>query len=214
MSPAERQAPQLRVQRWIGVDGGNLATPIQLSDLGVGPKIVFAFQHWCRGCHLHGFPTLQKLHGALESRGVGFAVIQTVFEGAHENTFEKLRIVNRRRTGTPYRRAIGTPFAGWGAVVPVVHRRDPRPAPRAPLKRWRCRPWEVPVDPPGQPPGGGSGGRVLAPVSEPPAVVASLDDVAVMGERSSSAAVILGSPKTVGHSPNARFVVMITEVRS
>ena len=92
MSPAERQAPQLRVQRWIGVDGGNLATPIQLSDLGVGPKIVFAFQHWCRGCHLHGFPTLQKLHGALESRGVGFAVIQTVFEGAHENTFEKMRI--------------------------------------------------------------------------------------------------------------------------
>jgi hypothetical protein len=33
-----------------------------------------------------------ELHGALESRGVGFAVIQTVFEGAHENTFEKLRI--------------------------------------------------------------------------------------------------------------------------
>ena len=26
MSPAERQAPQLRVQRWIGVDGGNLAS--------------------------------------------------------------------------------------------------------------------------------------------------------------------------------------------
>src|SRR3546814_2060403 len=32
--------------------------------------------------------------------------------------------------------------------------------------------------------------------------------------RSSSAVVILGSPKTVGHSPNARFVVMMTLVRS
>jgi len=32
--------------------------------------------------------------------------------------------------------------------------------------------------------------------------------------RSSSAVVILGSPNTVGHSPNARLVVMITEVFS
>lgn len=32
--------------------------------------------------------------------------------------------------------------------------------------------------------------------------------------RSSSAVVILASPKTVGHSPKARFVVTITEVRS
>ena len=92
MSAAERQAPELRVDRWIGVDGSDLKTPIKLSDFGIGPKVVFAFQHWCRGCHLHGFPTLQKIHGALESRGVGFAVIQTVFEGAHENTFDKLRI--------------------------------------------------------------------------------------------------------------------------
>lgn len=92
MSAADRQAPELRIHRWIGVDGSDLKAPIKLSDLGVGPKVLFAFQHWCRGCHLHGFPTLQKLHGALESRGVGFAVIQTVFEGAHENTFDKLRI--------------------------------------------------------------------------------------------------------------------------
>jgi len=32
--------------------------------------------------------------------------------------------------------------------------------------------------------------------------------------RSSRAAVILASPNTLGHSPNAKFVVMITEVRS
>ena len=91
MSVDERQAPELRVQRWIGADGESIA-PLKLSDLGTGPKVLFAFQHWCRGCHLHGFPTLQRLHGALSAKGVGFAVIQTVFEGAHENTFEKLRV--------------------------------------------------------------------------------------------------------------------------
>ena len=92
MSLFERQAPELRVQRWIGEDGGISVAPLKLSDLGTGPKILFAFQHWCRGCHAHGFPTLQRLHGALSSKGVGFAVIQTVFEGAHEITFDKLRV--------------------------------------------------------------------------------------------------------------------------
>ncbi|WP_292503934.1 TlpA family protein disulfide reductase [Methylobacterium sp.] len=91
MSVAGRHAPELRVGRWIGEDGGTIA-PLKLSDLGTGPTILFAFQHWCRGCHLHGFPTLRRLHGALRFKGVGFAVIQTVFEGAHENTFEKLRV--------------------------------------------------------------------------------------------------------------------------
>ena len=90
MSMLEPQAPDLRVQKWIGADGESTA-PLKLPDLGSGPKILFAFQHWCRGCHVHGFPTLQRLHSALSPRGVGFAVIQTVFEGADENTFEKLR---------------------------------------------------------------------------------------------------------------------------
>lgn len=92
MSMAERQAPELRVQRWIGEDGGSVDAPLKLSDIGTGPKILFAFQHWCSGCHVHGFPTLQRLHSALSSKGVGFAVVQTVFEGANENTFEKLRL--------------------------------------------------------------------------------------------------------------------------
>ncbi|KQO09035.1 TlpA family protein disulfide reductase [Sphingomonas sp. Leaf242] len=91
MSMTERQAPELRVREWIGGDGASIA-PVALSDLGTGPKILFAFQHWCRGCHVHGFPTLQKLYGALSPKGVGFAVIQTVFEGADENTFDMLRV--------------------------------------------------------------------------------------------------------------------------
>ena len=39
---------------------------------------------------------------------------------------------------------------------------------------------------------------------EAPALVAGLDDVAVMCEAVESAVAILGSPNTVGHSPKAR----------
>lgn len=117
MSMAEGQAPELRVQRWIGKDGENLVAPLKLSDLGAGPKILFAFQHWCRGCHVHGFPTLQRLHRALAVRGVGFAVIQTVFEGAEENTFEKLR-VNQLRYALPV--PFGQDEPPVGAELPTV----------------------------------------------------------------------------------------------
>lgn len=91
MSVDGQYAPELRVQKWIGEDGTSVAEPLRLSHFGTGPKVIFAFQHWCRGCHLIGFPTLQKLHNSLSHKGVGFAAIQTVFEGADENTFEKLR---------------------------------------------------------------------------------------------------------------------------
>jgi len=117
MSATGPQAPELRVQHWIGGDGDRLDLPLKLSDIGGGPKILFAFQHWCRGCHLHGFPTLQRLHRALESRGVGFAVVQTVIEGAQENTFEKLR-VNQLQYGLPV--AFGHDEPPPGAPFPTL----------------------------------------------------------------------------------------------
>ena len=46
-----RRAPELRVQRSIGGNGEALSTPLKLSDLGTRVKILFAFQHWCSGCH-------------------------------------------------------------------------------------------------------------------------------------------------------------------
>ena len=116
MSLTEQLAPELRVRRWIGGDGGSGVAPLKLSDLGTGPKILFAFQHWCQGCHLHGFPTLQKLHGALSTKGVGIAVIQTVFEGARENTFEKLR-VNQFKYELPV--AFGHDEPPAGATLPT-----------------------------------------------------------------------------------------------
>jgi len=41
---------------------------------------------------------------------------------------------------------------------------------------------------------------------ELPAVIADFDEIAVMGQAASNA-VILASPKTLGHSPKTRFVV-------
>ncbi len=49
---------------------------------------------------------------------------------------------------------------------------------------------------------------------EAPAIVARFDDIAVVSDAARSAVVILGSLKTVGHSPKARFVGMMTLVRS
>ncbi len=80
----------MRVARWI--DGaGNSKTPLTLDQLGTNLKVIYCFQHWCPGCHSAGFPALQRLVPVLEPLGVGFAVVQTVFEGFEKNTFEQLR---------------------------------------------------------------------------------------------------------------------------
>ena len=85
-----KRAPELRVPFWIDGDG-NEREPLGLAELGPGHKILYCFQHWCPGCHSSGFPTLVRLTKALAGRGFGFAVVQTVFEGAEVNTVSRLR---------------------------------------------------------------------------------------------------------------------------
>ena len=92
------KARELRVNEWIDADGMSMDKPVRLADLGQGYKVIFCFQDWCPGCHSRGFPTLKFLHDGLKDKGFGFAVIQTVFEGAEENTFDKLRL-NQERYG-------------------------------------------------------------------------------------------------------------------
>jgi thiol-disulfide isomerase/thioredoxin len=96
-SPNKNQASELRVAQWIDSDG-NDREPVTLDELGSRLKIIYCFQHWCPGCHSAGFPSLQRLVPALEPLGVGFAVVQTVFEGFDQNTFERLR-ENQKRYG-------------------------------------------------------------------------------------------------------------------
>ena len=92
--PLLSRAPELRVTHWIDAQGLARA-PLTLAELGEGYKVIYCFQHWCAGCHSHGFPALVKLVDALGGTdsgfGFGFAVVQTVFEGAEANTFERLR---------------------------------------------------------------------------------------------------------------------------
>jgi len=83
-------APELRVPYWIDGEGEKIEQ-VKLSDLGEGYKVIYCFQHWCPGCHSFGFPALKKLIGSLSEKGFGFAVVQTVFEGAEQNTVERLR---------------------------------------------------------------------------------------------------------------------------
>ena len=84
------KAPELRVDSWINTKGKK-CDPLRLADLGDSYKILYCFQHWCSGCHSHGFPTLKILLNKLANTDIGFAAIQTVFEGASYNTFDKLR---------------------------------------------------------------------------------------------------------------------------
>ena len=108
-----------------------------LDDLGDGYRILYFFQHWCPGCHSHGFPTLVRLVGELADEGVGFAAIQTVFEGGEVNTFDRIRD-DQRRYG------LTIPF---GHAVPASDATLP-----APMADYRTggTPWFVVIAPDGR----------------------------------------------------------------
>ncbi len=85
-----KKAPELRIAQWIDAAGDAIA-PLTLAQLGNNLKVIYCFQHWCPGCHNAGFPTLQRLVPALKPLGAEFAVVQTVFEGFEQNSFDRLR---------------------------------------------------------------------------------------------------------------------------
>lgn len=83
-------APELNVSRWVD-QSGKETTPINLTDLDGKFKVIYCFQAWCPGCHSVGLPSLQKMVSALEGNDqVSFLAVQTVFEGAAKNTFERM----------------------------------------------------------------------------------------------------------------------------
>lgn len=82
-------APDLTVSYWID-ESGRPRPPLALTELGSGFRVLFFYQHWCPGCHAHGFPALLELIEQSTPGDVGFAVIQTVFEGFDVNTADQL----------------------------------------------------------------------------------------------------------------------------
>ena len=84
------EAPELDVNTWVDANG-NHSKPVKLSDFEGKFKVLFCFQSWCPGCHSKGFPDLKQMVDALNDReDIVFLAIQTVFEGHHANTFEKM----------------------------------------------------------------------------------------------------------------------------
>ncbi|MBX9815963.1 MAG: TlpA family protein disulfide reductase [Sphingomonas sp.] len=146
------KAPELRVPFWI--DGeGRARPPLTLAELGARWRILFCFQHWCAGCHVHGFPTLARLVDALGAGPARFAVIQTVFEGEDVNTQDKL-------TSTQARYRLRLPFG-----------HDPRDGDQSSLMRdYRTggTPWFIVIDPQGEL---RFGGFELDAESLPPAIL-------------------------------------------
>jgi thiol-disulfide isomerase/thioredoxin len=84
------KAKEFEVKDWID-DNGNKTEPIKLADFKGKLKILYCFQSWCPGCHSKGLPDLKKMVEALEdNENVKFLAVQTVFEGHHANTYEKM----------------------------------------------------------------------------------------------------------------------------
>jgi thiol-disulfide isomerase/thioredoxin len=84
------KAHEFEVDHWVDAKGNN-SKPIKLSDFEGKFKVIYCFQSWCPGCHSSGLPALQKMTKALKNNHkVAFLAIQTVFEGHHENTFDKI----------------------------------------------------------------------------------------------------------------------------
>jgi thiol-disulfide isomerase/thioredoxin len=112
-------APPLEHVRWID-ENGDERSPLTLAELGQRFKILYFFQDWCAACHRHGFPTLVTLAEELRDKGVGFAAIQTVFEGLEVNTFDRLQ-ENQRRYGlrVPFGHAVAD-SASIGAAPAIV----------------------------------------------------------------------------------------------
>jgi thiol-disulfide isomerase/thioredoxin len=83
-------AAEFYVKDWVD-ENGNTTSQIKLSDFKGKFKVVYCFQSWCPGCHSIGLPNLKKMIQALKgNENVVFIAIQTVFEGHHENTFDKM----------------------------------------------------------------------------------------------------------------------------
>ena len=85
-----QQAPEWAVSTWHQLPEGK--SKLNVGDFKGKVLYLYFFQSWCPGCHSQGFPTLKSLHGKYkDDKEVGFAVIQTTFEGHRVNTASKLK---------------------------------------------------------------------------------------------------------------------------
>lgn len=90
------KAHEFEVDPWVDANGKPTES-INLSDYDGKFKVIYCFQSWCPGCHSRGLPALQEMTKALKNNdSVAFLAIQTVFEGHHENTFDKIMEIQEK----------------------------------------------------------------------------------------------------------------------
>ena len=94
---------------WVDGEGKEIS-PVQLADYEGKFKVIYCFQSWCPGCHSAGLPSLQKMTAALaDNENMVFLAVQTVFEGAHANTKEKMLEVQKKyELSIPFGHDMGT----------------------------------------------------------------------------------------------------------
>ena len=76
--------------KWVDANG-EVTDQKNLKDFEGKFKVIYCFQAWCPGCHSRGLPALKEMSDALEGNdNVVFIALQTVFEGSHANTYERM----------------------------------------------------------------------------------------------------------------------------
>jgi len=81
--------------QWVD-ENGEPRTAVKLKDFRDNYKVIHGFQAWCPGCHSRGLPTLKKMSIALaDNDKVSFMAVQTVFEGAHANTYKRMQEIQK-----------------------------------------------------------------------------------------------------------------------
>lgn len=129
-----KTAPELELEGWIDGDG-HARAPLKLADLKGKIIYMYFFQAWCPGCQSHGFPTIKALSERFKANpDVAFVAVQTVFEGFHFNTPDKLRESQRE----------------YAIRVPMAHDAGNPATNRIPdtMRKYRSggTPWTVIID--------------------------------------------------------------------
>ncbi|MDA8692571.1 peroxiredoxin family protein [Saprospiraceae bacterium] len=85
-----QEAPELKITQWVDANGVK-SEAVYLDDYKGKFKVLYCFQAWCPGCHSKGLPALQDMTDAMKGNdNIVFLAIQTVFEGSHANTYDRM----------------------------------------------------------------------------------------------------------------------------
>ncbi|MEM0968908.1 MAG: TlpA disulfide reductase family protein [Verrucomicrobiota bacterium] len=109
---------------WISAEGTPAERPIKLADYQGKVIVLEYFQSWCPGCYKLGFPAIQEIKEALADEPLVVSLaVQTVFEGHHINTKEKIRETQKQfGLSIPFGHDPGTKASGGRSQLMHLYR--------------------------------------------------------------------------------------------